>query len=58
MNTKVLVPKKVEFSSRVVPKLAVVDSFEKDWKNGISGEEVLKRVYKHIDKLYASRAKK
>lgn len=58
MKIKVLAPKKIKSSSTVVPKSVVSDSFEEDWKKGISGEEVLKRVHKHIDDLYASRAKK
>ena len=26
--------------------------FERDWKNAISGDELVKRVHCHIDELY------
>ena len=55
MKAKVLNSKKIERSVLTVPKTGKADhSFEEDWKNGISGEEVVKRVHKHIEKLYAS----
>jgi rhodanese-related sulfurtransferase len=31
--------------------------FETDWQNAISGEELVKRVHSHIDKLYARNQK-
>lgn len=59
MKAKVLSPKKVERPLRAVPKtMETDDSFEEDWKNGISGEEFLRRVQEHIRKLYASKPKK
>jgi hypothetical protein len=27
--------------------------FERDWQNAISGDELVKRVHRHIDQLYA-----
>lgn len=58
MKAKVLTSKKIERSLRTVPKTVEAGhSFEEDWKNGISGEEVVKRVHKHIENLYASRKK-
>jgi hypothetical protein len=28
--------------------------FERDWQNAISGDELVKRVHRHIDQLYAN----
>jgi len=32
-----------------------IDTFEEDWENAISGDELVKRVHEHIDKWYASK---
>jgi hypothetical protein len=48
MKTKTLNTPKAERSVRIAPKTMVSDSFETDWKNGISGEEVVKRVHIRI----------
>ncbi|MFT4061885.1 MAG: hypothetical protein QM642_05950 [Edaphocola sp.] len=59
MKAKVLSPEKPERTARIAPQTAKADdSFEEDWKNGISGDEFLRRVHEHIRKLYASRPKK
>lgn len=57
MKTKVLESEKVENSVHNNPKVEEHDTFEEDWKNGISGEEVVKRVHEHLRKLYASQKK-
>ena len=32
---------------------AVDDEFEQDWNHAISGNELIRRVHRHIDELYA-----
>lgn len=59
MKAKVLVSPKKERAVRTASKkVEVEDSFEKDWENGISGDEFWKRVRQHIEKLYAAPPKK
>ena len=59
MKPVVLKPEHKEDLNHSAPKKVVEeDTFEKDWANGISGDEVVKRVHEHIEKLYASRNKK
>lgn len=49
MKTKVLTPPENERPVRTAPNTVTADgSFEEDWKNGISGEEVVKRVQEKI----------
>jgi hypothetical protein len=33
--------------------LTVDDEFEQDWSQAISGNELIQRVHRHIDELYA-----
>jgi|GEM_PF-3217338 len=59
MKDRILASEKKEHLVRTAPKkMKEEDTFEKDWANGISGEEFLRRVHEHIRKLYASRPKK
>ena len=41
------------------PRVAQIvdDSFEQNWSNAISGDELVKRVHNHIDELYAQDAR-
>ena len=58
MKPVVVKPEHKKDLNQTTPKKEVEeDTFEKDWANGISGEEVIKRVHEHIEKLYASRKK-
>lgn len=31
------------------------DTFEEDWENAISGEELVRRVHEHIDRWHAKK---
>lgn len=53
MKTNILTPPKNERPVCTAPKTAVPDdSFEEDWKNGMSGEEVVKRVHEKIEEWW------
>jgi hypothetical protein len=41
------------------PRIARVvdDTFEQDWNQAISGDELVKRVHNHIDELYVQAEK-
>jgi hypothetical protein len=41
----------------VVHRSQNTEEFEQDWRNAISGEEMLKRVHRHIDDLYVQTSK-
>ncbi|GHV65773.1 hypothetical protein FACS1894199_07380 [Bacteroidia bacterium] len=36
------------------PLNSVIDEFEQEWQTAISGDELVRRVHRHIDKLYAA----
>lgn len=58
MKTKVSDFKNIKrFLRTAFSKTASDSSFEEDWKNGVSGEEVVRQTHKHIEKLYATRTK-
>ena len=48
MKIKDVVADKLKNSERSNPEVEEHDTFEEDWKNGISGEEVVKRVHERI----------